>query len=313
MNWKKWGIALAMSIFMITAAGCADNSAPRAGFGDEEKLKVVTTYSILYDIVMNVGGDHVEVISLVPYGANPHEYDPLPADVRNTADADAVFFNGLNLEAGNSWFEKLLATAGKTGDSAPVFQISEGVKVKFLTDKGNEGEMDPHAWLDLRNGMIYAANVRDALSAIDPDHAEDYQSNAEAYLKELEQLHENAVAEIRNIPEDQRYLVTSEGAFKYFSEAYGIESGYIWEINAESEGTPEQVQAIVDNLKQRNVKGLFVETSVDRRSMEMVSNETGIPIVGTVFTDSLASPGEVGDTYLSMMKHNIDTIVKGLQ
>lgn len=314
MNLKSWIGALCLSLIVVVVSGCASQeNTGGSGFKEEGKLKVVTTYSILYDIVSNVGGEHVEVISLVPYGANPHEYDPLPADVRNTADADAVFYNGLNLEAGNSWFEKLLETAGKSDDSSPVFQISEGVDVKYLTDKGNEGEMDPHAWLDLRNGMIYATNVRDALSTVDPDRAETYQSNTEAYLEQMEQLHQEAIARIQEIPEEQRFLVTSEGAFKYFSDAYDIESGYIWEINAESEGTPEQVQAIVDNLKQRDVKGLFVETSVDRRSMEMVSNETNIPIVGTVFTDSLAAPGEDGDTYLGMMEHNINTIVEGLQ
>lgn len=314
MNLKSWIGALCLSLIVVVVSGCASQeNTGGSGFKKEGKLKVVTTYSILYDIVSNVGGEHVEVISLVPYGANPHEYDPLPADVRNTADADAVFYNGLNLEAGNSWFEKLLETAGKSDDSSPVFQISEGVDVKYLTDKGNEGEMDPHAWLDLRNGMIYAINVRDALSTVDPDRAETYQSNTEAYLEQMEQLHQEAIARIQEIPEEQRFLVTSEGAFKYFSDAYDIESGYIWEINAESEGTPEQVQAIVDNLKQRDVKGLFVETSVDRRSMEMVSNETNIPIVGTVFTDSLAAPGEDGDTYLGMMEHNINTIVEGLQ
>lgn len=314
MNLKSWIGALCLSLIVVVVSGCASQeNTGGSGFKEEGKLKVVTTYSILYDIASNVGGEHVEVISLVPYGANPHEYDPLPADVRNTADADAVFYNGLNLEAGNSWFEKLLETAGKSDDSSPVFQISEGVDVKYLTDKGNEGEMDPHAWLDLRNGMIYATNVRDALSTVDPDRAETYQSNTEAYLEQMEQLHQEAIARIQEIPEEQRFLVTSEGAFKYFSDAYDIESGYIWEINAESEGTPEQVQAIVDNLKQRDVKGLFVETSVDRRSMEMVSNETNIPIVGTVFTDSLAAPGEDGDTYLGMMEHNINTIVEGLQ
>lgn len=308
-------------LMLLVMAGCTSNG-PASNGGTEsdpptpadgDKLSIVTTYSIIYDIVKNVGGDRVDVISLAPIGSNPHEYDPLPADVQNTADADAVFYNGINLEAGNSWFEKLLETAGKTGDDAPVFQLSDGVEVKYLTDKGNEGEMDPHAWLDLRNGIQYAENARDALSKIDPDHKDIYEKNAEDYTSQLEALHEEALARFQEIPEAQRFLVTSEGAFKYFSDAYGIEAGYIWEINAENEGTPEQVQNIVEQIKQKEVKGLFVETSVDSRSMEMVANETKVEIVGKVFTDSLGNPGEEGDTYLDMMKYNIDTIVEGLK
>ncbi|WP_020616075.1 metal ABC transporter substrate-binding protein [Paenibacillus daejeonensis] len=322
IRWKKTGGLLwAGLLAVLLLAGCANNGPAGAnqgsGEGEDEgqdgRLKVVATYSIVYDIVKQVGGDHVDVISLAPVGSNPHEFDPRPADVTNTADADAIFYNGMNLEAGNSWFEKLLETAGKDGEDAPVYLISEGVEVQYLTEAGNEGESDPHAWLDLRNGVIYAQNAQAALTEIDPDNSEDYAANAESYIAELEQLHDEAVERFQEIPESQRFLVTSEGAFKYFSEAYGIEAGYIWEINSESEGTPAQVQAIVDEIKSRDVKGLFVETSVDPRSMESVSRDSGVPIVGEVFTDSLGKPGETGDTYLDMMRTNIETIIEGLK
>lgn len=321
-RWKKRGNVLwTVALAALLLAGCANNgpAAPGSEGGEtnqpdgEGKLKVVTTYSIVYDIVRQVGGDHVDVISLAPVGSNPHEFDPRPADVTNTADADAVFYNGMNLEAGNSWFEKLLETAGKDGDDAPVYLISEGVEVKYLTEAGNEGESDPHAWLDLRNGIRYAENAQAALSELDPAHSADYAANTEAYVAELQQLHDEAVERFKEIPESQRFLVTSEGAFKYFSDAYGIEAGYIWEINSESQGTPSQVQRIVDQIKSREVKGLFVETSVDPRSMESVSRDSGVPIVGQVFTDSLGKPGEAGDTYVGMMRHNIETIIEGLK
>ncbi|GIP31520.1 metal ABC transporter substrate-binding protein [Paenibacillus sp. J2TS4] len=306
---------LALLLIAGCSAGGKQPSSDGSGEGSKPtggKLKVVATYSIIYDLVLNVGGDRVEVVSLAPVGSDPHEYDPLPADVKNTADADAVFYNGMNLEAGNSWFEKLLETTKKTGENAPVFRVSEGVEAKYLTSTGNEGEMDPHAWLNVRNGMKYVENIRDALIQIDPDHETEYKNNAGAYLAELEKLHEEAVDRFNEIPQDKRFLVTSEGAFKYFSEAYGFEAGYIWEINAENQGTPAQVKSIVDLIRNKDVPVLFVETSVDPRSMEMVSKDTGVPIGGQIFTDSLGAPGKDGDTYIKMMKWNIDTIYDGL-
>lgn len=310
---KKWNLFLIFLLTTVLLAACgAPQNASTPGNSENDKLQIVTTYSILYDIVKNVGGDRVEIHSLAPVGSNPHEYDPLPADVQKTTDADAVFYNGLNLEAGNSWFEKLMETAGKSGQDAPVFRLSEGVAAKHLTTKGKESEEDPHAWLDIRNGIKYAENARDALIKIDPAHKETYEQNAKKYIEQLDALHQNAVKQYEMIPKEQRVLVTSEGAFKYFSEAYQFEAGYIWEINSENQGTPEQVSAVVDMIRAKKIPALFVETSIDPRSMEMVSRETGVPIVGKVFTDSLGKPGEDGDTYIRMMEWNIKTIYEGL-
>ncbi|MFK2826792.1 metal ABC transporter substrate-binding protein [Bacillus sp. B190/17] len=295
---------------LLTGCGSGEKTAP-AQKGD--KIQIVTTYSILYDIVKNIGGDRVEIHSLAPVGSNPHEYDPLPLDIQKTTDADVVFYNGLNLEAGNSWFEKLLHTAGKSEEDGTVFRLSEGVKPKYLTSKGHEGEEDPHAWLDIRNGIQYAKNARDALVQIDPKHADIYKANAEKYIAELEALHQEAVTEFSKIPKEKRFLVTSEGAFKYFSDAYDFQAGYIWEINAENQGTPQQVKQIVDLIRSKEVASLFIETSIDPRSMEMVSKETGIPIGGTLFTDSLGKPGEEGDSYIKMMKWNISVILDNLK
>lgn len=277
-----------------------------------DKIQVIATYSIIYDIVKNVGGNRVEVHTLAPVGSNPHEYDPLPKDVQLTTDADVVFYNGLNLEGGNSWFEKLLQTSGKTGQKAPVFRLSEGVKPKYLTSKGNESEEDPHAWLDVRNGIKYAENVKKGLIKVDPEHADVYEKNAKEYILKLEKLHQEALKRFSEIPKEQRLLITSEGAFKYFSEAYGFEAAYIWEINAENQGSPDQVRAVVDFIRSKTNPVLFVETSLDPRSMEMVSSETGVPIFGKIFTDSIGKPGEDGDTYIKMMEWNINVILSGL-
>lgn len=296
-----------VGLFLLGACGKEKTSED-----DDGKVKVVTTYSIVYDIVKNIGGDLVEIHSLAPIGSNPHEYDPLPDDIKKTTDADAVFYNGLNLEAGNSWFDKLMETADKDGKDAPIFLMSKGVDVKYLTTKGQEGEEDPHAWLDIRNGIKYAENARDGLIKVDPDNADIYKENAEKYIAKLQKLHDDALTQFEEIPVEERVLVTSEGAFKYFSDAYGFTAEYIWEINQENQGTPQQITRIVDIIKKMQIKGLFVETSIDPRSMEAVSSETNVPIMGKVFTDSLAEPGEDGDTYISMMEWNIKTIKEGL-
>jgi len=297
---------------LLLLVGCGTNQEVSQS-PEQDKVKVITTYSILYDIVKNVGGDRVDIHSLAPIGSNPHEYDPLPVDVQKTADADAVFYNGLNLEAGNSWFENLMLTTGKSGEDAPVFRLSEGVEPKYLTTKGKEGEEDPHAWLDIRNGIKYAENARDALIKVDPEHTEIYQKNADNYIQQLQELHQTALAQFNEIPKEKRYLITSEGAFKYFCEAYDFEAGYIWEINDENQGTPQQVLQVVQLINSKQVPVLFVETSVNPRSMEMVSKETGVPIGGKLFTDSLGKPGEVGDTYVKMMESNIGEIINNLQ
>ncbi|GLB60112.1 metal ABC transporter substrate-binding protein [Cytobacillus sp. NCCP-133] len=310
---KKCILFLAVSVLgVLVLAACSSDKGNGSSSAGNEKVQVVATYSIVYDIVKNVGGDLVEIHSLAPIGSNPHEYDPLPVDVQKTTDADAVFYNGLNLEAGNSWFNKLMETAGKDGEDAPVFLMSRGVEAKHLTTEGNKGEEDPHAWLDIRNGIKYAENARDGLIKADPENKEIYEKNAEEYIGKLQELHEEAVAQFNEIPEEKRVLVTSEGAFKYFSEAYGFQAEYIWEINQENQGTPDQITRIVDIIKEKGITGLFLETSIDPRSMEAVSTETKVPIMGKVFTDSLAKPGEDGDTYISMMEWNMKTIKEGL-
>ncbi|MBN3523621.1 metal ABC transporter substrate-binding protein [Paenibacillus apiarius] len=306
-------VVMAISMLALAACGGQPVTEKASESNDKEKLQVITTYSIIYDIVKNVGGDRLDVHSLAPIGSDPHQYDPLPEDVKKTTDADLVFYNGLNLETGDGWFEKMIETAGKTGENAPVFKVSEGVQPMYLKSGGHEGEEDPHAWLDVENGIIYTENVMKALIQVDPDHKETYEKNANAYIEQLKKLHESVKQKMNELPKEKRILVSSEGAFKYFSNAYGFDAYYIWEINSHDEGTPEQLKSIIDIIRSHDVKALFVETSVDARSMETVSSETGVPIAGTIFTDSLGKPGEAGDTYMKMIESNADIIYNGLK
>jgi len=285
-----------------------DNSAVSSS--DNEKLHVVTTNSILEDMVHNVGKDRIKLYSIVKRGTDPHEYEPQPTDVSEAADADVIFHNGLNLETGgNGWFTKLVETSHKKFGKE-VFSASEDVKAKHLTT--NVEEDDPHAWLDLENGIKYVRTITNILKQKDPKNASFYQDNADEYVDKLERLHREAQSKYLNIPERQRLLVTSEGAFKYFADAYHVTPAYIWEINTEAQGTPEQMKAVLGKISSSDVKHLFVESSVSPKSMDKVAKESGIGIYSKLFTDSLAQKGQTGDTYYSMMKWNIDKIYDGL-
>ena len=274
------------------------------------QLRVVTTNSILEDMVRQVAGDKVALHSIVARGVDPHEYEPKPTDISETTQADVIFHNGLNLETGGSgWFSKLIKTAHKK-DREQVFEASDAVTPLYLTT--NQSEQDPHAWLDLGNGIRYVETITAVLKAKDPKHANYYQERSDTYLAKLKKLDAAAKEKFLDIPEKQRLLVTSEGAFKYFSKAYHVIPAYIWEINTESQGTPDQMAEVLSKIKASEVKGLFVETSVSPKSMEQVSKETGLPIQSKIFTDSLAKKGEIGDTYYDMMKWNLDKIHQGL-
>lgn len=277
---------------------------------ESQKLRVVTTNSILEDMVHNVGGDRIALYSIVKRGTDPHEYEPKPTDITATSEADVIFHNGLNLETGGSgWFKKLVETSHKQFGKQ-VFAASAGATPQHLTT--NTKEVDPHAWLDLANGVQYVKTITKQLQQKDPDNAAYYQKNADRYIAKLEQLHRTAQTKFVAIPESQRLLVTSEGAFKYFSKAYHVTPAYIWEINTESQGTPEQMKAVLAKIRQSEVKHVFVESSVSPKSMEKVAKETGLSIYSKIFTDSLAAEGKQGDTYYDMMKWNLDKIYAGL-
>ena len=302
---------------LVGFAGCSTNttstSTTTTKSNEPKKVQVVATNSIIYDITKNVAGDLADIHSIVPVGQDPHEYEPLPQDVQKIHDADLIFYNGINLEnAEDAWFTKMVKNAGKVADK-DYFAVSDGVDVIYLEGENEKGKEDPHAWLNIENGVIYAKNVAKQLIAKDPEHKDVYQKNVDKYVAELEKLDKDAKERLAKIPQEKKLIVTSEGCFKYFSKAYGVPSAYIWEINTEEEGTPEQTTRLVEILKKSKVPSLFVESSVDDRPMKTVSQESGKPIYSTIFTDSIADKGKDGDSYLSMMKWNLTKIIEGLE
>lgn len=307
MKHKKIIFVGILSLLLLT--GCGAKNKESSASDESKKTSVVATNSIIADMVKKVGADKVSVKSLVPVGTDPHEYEPLPEDIKQASEAEIVFYNGLNLETGNGWFDKLMETADKK-ENEDYFAVSKEVEPIHLT--GNTKQEDPHAWLNISNGILYVKEIQNVLSEKDPENKDSYQKNADAYIKQLEELDTKAKEAFADIPNEKKLLVTSEGAFKYFSKAYDLTAGYIWEINTESQGTPEQMKQVVEKVRGSKVPSLFVETSVDKRSMERLAKEVDLPIYSELYTDSLAKKGEPGDSYYKMMKWNLEKIHEGL-
>ena len=307
---KKCRFLVLLLLAFVGLAACSSQKSSTDS--SSSKLNVVATNSIIADITKNIAGDKINLHSIVPVGQDPHEYEPLPEDVKKTSKADLIFYNGINLETGgNAWFTKLVENAQKK-ENKDYYAVSEGVDVIYLEGQSEKGKEDPHAWLNLENGIIYAQNIAKRLIEKDPDNKATYEKNLKAYIEKLTALDKEAKEKFNNIPEEKKMIVTSEGCFKYFSKAYNVPSAYIWEINTEEEGTPDQIKSLVEKLRKTKVPSLFVESSVDDRPMKTVSKDTNIPIYAKIFTDSIAEKGEDGDSYYSMMKYNLDKISEGL-
>ncbi|MGT2887707.1 metal ABC transporter substrate-binding lipoprotein [Streptococcus didelphis] len=306
---KKISLILSAFLAVILVTACSNGGTKNA---KNDKLNVVATNSIIADMTKNIAGDKINLHSIVPIGQDPHEYEPLPEDVDKTSSADLILYNGINLEdGGQAWFTKLVKNAEKKKNK-DYFAVSDGVDVIYLEGQNEKGKEDPHAWLNLENGIIYSKNIAKQLIAKDAKNKDFYQKNLDAYVAKLEKLDKEAKSKFDKIPDKKKVIVTSEGCFKYFSKAYNVPSAYIWEINTEEEGTPDQISTLIEKLKAKKPSALFVESSVDSRPMKSVSKDSGIPIYSEIFTDSIAKKGKDGDSYYAMMKWNLDKISEGL-
>lgn len=306
--WLRFFFFMAI-FFIFTSCGKKQEDSAEKNLSGAKQFNVVASYSVIADMVAQVGGDKVNVTSIVPRGTDPHSYEPTPEDTLAVEKADAVFYNGLNLETGKGWFNKLIENGRKEEVS---FQVTEGITPEYLSEKGKETQEDPHAWLSLKNGIHYVEIIAESLSKLDEKNKDVYLKNKEDYIKKLSALDEEAHEKLAKIPDKKKVLVTSEGAFKYFAKEYGLTAEYIWEINTDTQGTPDQISRITKIVKENKIPALFVETSVSPKTMEAVSRETGVEIFETIFTDSLAKEGTAGDNYYDMMKWNIDKISEGL-
>lgn len=321
-NLIKWlGLSL-LAVFLLAACGNdkddGENKEKNDNGGKEtveteatnsdDKLKVVTSFTIIADMAREIGGDLVDVYNLVPSGTDPHEYEPLPNDIKAATDADVLFYNGLNLEGGDEgWFLKMMDAVNQKEEN--IFSLTEKVEPKYLSGGDGEDEINPHAFIDPAVGVLMAEAMRDALVGISPDHADKIQEQGDAYVQRLKDLDEEFAERISTIPEENRILVTSERAFQYLNDHYGLKEAFIWEIDTEENGSPKQITDLVTFLKDNNVPVLFVESNVDTRPMETVSKESGVPIAETpIYSDEIGNPGDEIDTYIKYLQYNMDLI-----
>lgn len=312
---NKFFIVLIFTTLFLVA--CSPNNEKNDDITDDEvksdQIEIVTTFTLLEDIVKEVGGDLVTVFNLVPTGTDPHEYDPLPEDMAKTEEADAIFYNGLNLEGDvNGWLSKLIDATGQNWDN--VYMAAEGVEPMYLSlDDGSDQEINPHSFLDPVVGIMMTENIRDALIKIDPNNTSIYEENAEKYLTTLREIDQQYKDKINEIPKENRILITSERAYQYMANRYGLKEGFIWEIDTEENGTPEQITSLIQFIEEHEPPVLFLETNVDKRPMETVSNETGVEIYSELYSDEIGKPGDEGDTYVKFLTYNIEKIYDGLK
>lgn len=316
METMKRILTVSLSLLISFAFLVACNDTETNGTGEnasDTPLQVITSFTTIEDMVNQIGGDLVDVYNLVPTGTDPHEYEPLPEDIKKATDADVLFLNGMNLEGGKSgWFYKMIDSVNQ--DLERVFELNEGVEPQYLSsDDGEEEEINPHSFLDPHVGMIMAQNVQKALIEVDPDNEEIYEERAETYLTKLAEIEQQYAEKISEIPEEDRILVTSERAFQYMTERYGLDEGYVWAVDTEELGTPEQIKTLADTLKTKQPPVLFVESNVDSRPLEAVSRESGIEIYPEqIFSDEIGKKGDPVDTYVKLLEHNIRIIYDGL-
>ncbi|HEV7276182.1 MAG TPA: metal ABC transporter substrate-binding protein [Devosiaceae bacterium] len=287
---------------MVAAVIAACSSGNGGAEGDE--FKVVTTFTIIADIARNVAGDAAVVESITRAGAEIHDYQPTPRDIVRAQDADLVLWNGMNLER---WFEQFFDNL----EDVPQAVVSEGVEPIGIGEGPYSGKPNPHAWMSPANALIYVENIREAFVEHDPENAEIYNANAAAYAEKIRALDAPLRQRLAQIPEAQRWLVTSEGAFSYLARDYGMQELYLWPINADQQGTPQQVRRVIDLVREHEIPVVFSESTVSDKPARQVAKETGAAYGGVLYVDSLSeADGPVPD-FLTLLETTVDTIATG--
>jgi manganese/iron transport system substrate-binding protein len=273
--------------------------------GAQSKKRIVTTFTIIQDMAQNVAGDAAIVESITKPGAEIHGYEPTPQDIVKAQKADLVLWNGLNLER---WFEKFFGNL----KGVPRAVLTEGIEPIGIDEGPYTGKPNPHSWMSPRNAAIYVENIRRALVKLDPANAATYDANAAAYAAKFIAIEETVRVELARIPKDQRWLVTSEGAFPYLARNFGLRELFLWAVNADQQGTPQQVQKVIDGVRSHHIPVVFSESTVSDKPARQVAKETGARYGGVLYVDSLTDASGPAPTYLKMMEYNARTIVRGL-
>ena len=268
------------------------------------KFKVVTTFTVIQDIAQNVAGDAAVVESITKPGAEIHDYQPTPQDIAKAQSADLVLWNGLNLER---WFERFFQNVR----NKPAVVVTQGITPMSIHEGPYRGQPNPHAWMSTRNALIYVENIKNALIKYDPQNAATYTRNAAAYAQRIRNLDRPLREKLARVPQNQRFLVTSEGAFSYLARDYGFKEVYLWPINAEQQGTPQQVRRVINTVRQNHIPVVFSESTISDRPAKQVARETGAKYGGVLYVDSLSAKNGPVPTYIDLLNVTVSTIAKG--
>ena len=296
---RRSALRLMAGATALFAAGCRSPQQPASG-----KKRVVTSFTIIADMAREVAGDAAVVESITKPGSEIHGYDPTPKDIVKAQQADLVLWNGMNLEL---WFEKFFENVR----DVPSAVLTEGVTPMSITEGPYTGKPNPHAWMSPANAVIYVENIRKALAKVDPANEATYTANAAAYTAKIKALDEPVRQKLAAIPAEQRWLATSEGAFSYLCANYDLKPLYLWPINADAQGTPQQVRAVIDAVRANKIPVIFSESTVSDKPARQVAQETGARYGGVLYVDSLTDAEGPAPTYLKLLEANAETIVKG--
>ena len=285
---------------LLSTSALAENSDKMA----DKKFKIVTTFTIIQDIAQNVAGDAATVESITKPGAEIHDYQPTPRDIVKAQSADLILWNGMNLER---WFERFFENI----KDVPSAVVTNGITPLPIREGPYQGIPNPHAWMSPSNALIYIENIRKALVEHDPAHADTYNRNAKMYAAKIAALDAPLRERLSRIPAKQRWLVTSEGAFSYLAKDYGFKEVYLWPINAEEQGSPQQVRHVIDTMRANKIPVIFSESTISDKPAKQVSKETGARYGGVLYVDSLSNEKGPVPTYIDLINTTVQTIAKG--
>ena len=289
-------------VLALVLSGCSGSLALDSQ--DDGRPVVLTTFTVLADIAQNVAGDHVRVESITKTGAEIHGYEPTPRDVAKASEADLILDNGLNLE---SWFTQFVDQV-----DVPHVVVSDGVEPIDITEDAYAGKPNPHAWMSPSNVQTYVDNMVGALSDLDPAHADDFAANGEAYQAELQQVKDDLAAQLAGLADNERALVTCEGAFSYLARDAGLTEQYLWPVNAEQQATPQRIAGVIEFVEANDIPAVFCESTVSDAAMLQVVDATDAEFGGVLFVDSLSESGGPVPTYLELIRHDAATVVDAL-
>lgn len=301
---NKFTIALVIFIGLVSSYLLLINLEDKPKMANE-KLVVLSTFTIIADMTKEVGGDKIESISLTKEGAEIHGYQPTPDDLVTAAKADVIFENGMNLEL---WTNKLRASI----PDVPVIKVSEGVQIISIAEDAYAGMPNPHAWMSPQQGLIYVENILQALIKLSPENRDYFTARAAAYSEQIRQVDERLSSSLATLPSDNRVLVTCEGAFSYLTKDYDLQEVYLWAINSDAQGSPKQIAKVINIVKDKNIPAVFCESTVEPRIQQEVVEATGAKLGQVLYVDSLSPVSGPASTYLKLLEHTAEAIISGL-